>query len=112
MWALGEELWKRGMQAIPSSSINEARNLLDAIQPQLHILWIDCSMPRVCEFVEQIRARYQSVKIIGVLSGKWRCKECASEFAATLEDPEDRDPDNISYCANVVSSLVHASGAG
>ena len=42
MWALAERLQVRGIAAIPSSSVQEAERLLDALQIRISLLIINC----------------------------------------------------------------------
>lgn len=109
MWAFAEALQKHGIAAIPSTSVKEAMAILSAIEPQLRLLWIDCRLPKICEFVEQMRERYPAVKVIGVLSRRRQCRACASQLSATISDAEDHRPERVEFCADLVRSLLRTA---
>jgi hypothetical protein len=106
MWALAEHLQARGIATIPSSSVREAEKVLAAVRPHLSVVIINCRCQGVCSFTEKLRKRYWALRIIGIVSRGFRCRECTRYLIATLNDPEDRGPDRIAKCAELVSILI------
>ncbi|MBV8729183.1 MAG: hypothetical protein JO336_05185 [Acidobacteriia bacterium] len=106
MWALAERLQVRGIAAIPSSSVQEAERLLDALQIRISLLIINCHCPGVCAFAAQLRKRFHPLRVIGIVSRGFECRACERLLVATLHDPEDRRPERIPQCAELVSILV------
>jgi hypothetical protein len=106
MWALAQQLQARGIVTIPSSSVREAQKVLAVVRPHLSLVIINCRCQGVCAFAEQLRKKYFALRIIGIVSRRFRCRECARYLMATLNDPEDRHPERVAKCAELVSILV------
>jgi hypothetical protein len=106
MWALAERLQTFGIATIPSSSVEEAQALLEVLRPQLELLIINCRCRGACLFAERLRMKYGSLQVVGIVSSGFRCGHCATSFIATLNDPEDRHPDRMAQCAELVHILV------
>jgi hypothetical protein len=106
MWALAQQLQARGIPAIPSSSVQEARIVLAQVEPQISVVILNCCCQGVCPFVCQLRKKYHPLHIIGIVSGGAECRSCAHLLMAKLQDPEDRSPRRLAHCAQLVSILV------
>jgi DNA-binding response OmpR family regulator len=112
MWALAESLKTRGIETIPSTSIEEAEAILAALRPDLALLIVNCAFERACVFAEQLRDKYQHLKVIGITSRGHRCRKCARLMIATLSHPEDRAPDRLKHCVELICILTDRSGLG
>jgi len=112
MLALSQELSRRQIAVIPSRSVREAQSLLAEFRMSLNLLLMHCSRPGACAFVEEMTKADPHVKIVGIVSKRHRCRKCAERLTAHFRDPEDRDPERIAYCANVIEALVREQGRG
>jgi hypothetical protein len=112
MWALAEGLRARGIETIPSTSVEEAEAILTALRPDLALLVVNCGFERACAFAEQLRKEYQYLKVMGITSKGHRCRKCARLLIATLSDPEDRAPGRLQHCVELISILIDRSGLG
>jgi hypothetical protein len=108
MWGLAQQLQAKGIATIPSSSVSEAERVLAAVRPRLSLLIINCRCEGVCSFAEQLQKKHRLLRIVGIVSRNFRCRECARLLIATLHDPEDRSPERLPQCAELVRLLVDA----
>jgi DNA-binding NtrC family response regulator len=106
MWALAQQLQARGIATIPSSSVREARTVLAAIQPHLSLVIVNCRCKGACSFAEQLRKRHHLLRIVAIISRGFSCRECQRSVSATLDDPEDREPERLAQCVELVRILV------
>jgi hypothetical protein len=109
MFALSQALRKRNIAAIPCCSVAEAEALLANLQPDLSVLLINCSCPGVCAFVRELRRRRSKLRVVGITSDSRQCRQCAQGLDATLRDPDDRRPDGIERCADIVQGFVRGA---
>jgi hypothetical protein len=112
MWALAESLNIRGITTIPSTSVEEAEDILGSLQPELSLLIVNCECERACSFARELRQHHEFLKVIGITSRGHRCRECARFLIATLSDPEDRRPDGLQRCVELICILTSRSGLG
>ena len=110
--ALSQELRRRQIAVIPSRSVREAQSLLAEFRLSLDLLLMHCSRPGACVFAEEVAKARPHVKIVGIVTERHRCRQCAERLRANFRDPEDRDPARIAYCANVIEALVREQGRG
>jgi len=106
MFALSQALRKRNIAAIPCCSVAEAESLIANLEPDLSVLLINCSCPGVCAFVRQLRLRKTRLRVVGITSDTRQCRQCMEGLDATLRDPDDRRPDGIERCAEMVQGFV------
>lgn len=106
MWALAQQLQARGITTIPSSSVREAQTVLAAIQPHLSLVIVNCRCQGACSFAEQLRKRYHLLRVVAIISRGFRCRECQRGLSATLHDPDDRGPERLAQCVELVRILV------
>ena len=111
MFALSQALRKRRIAAIPACSVAEAETLIADLRPELAVLVINCSCPGVCAFAMELRQRLSQLQVVGITYPGRQCRQCAPVLAATLKHPEDRRPDRIEHCAELVSSLIKKAHA-
>lgn len=104
--ALSLELSKRHVAAFPGRTANEAWSMMARFQLSPDLLVIDCSSPDACSFAESILKERPDVKIIGVVSERSHCEECATRLVATFRDPEDQAPERIPNCADIIQRLL------
>ena len=112
MWALAENLKTRGIATIPSTSVEEAAAILDVLHPDLSLLIVNCGCEGVCSFAKELRQQHEFLKVIGIISRGHRCRQCARFLIATLSDPEDRSPDKLEHCVELILILTSRSGLG
>ncbi len=112
MFALALELRKRGLDLIPSRSVTEAGVLLDAIQPELRALIVNCECRGAAGFARRLRNRDITLPVITLDPGRRRSSPLDGLTTVTLRDPEDREPERIQYCADVVQDVVFGGRRG
>jgi DNA-binding NtrC family response regulator len=108
MWGLAQQLQAKGIATIPSSSVSEAERVLVAVRPHLSLLIINCRCEGVCSFAERLQKKHRLLRIIGIVSRGFGCRACVRLMAATLHDPEDRRPERLPQCVELVRILVEA----
>ncbi|MBZ5576784.1 MAG: hypothetical protein LAP40_09525 [Acidobacteriia bacterium] len=106
MLALSQELSKRQIACFPARTVQEAQSLLLQFRLKLDALVTHCGRPGACGFAEAVTQDRPGVPIVGIISERHRCRRCADRLAAQLRDPEDRGPERISHCADVIEMLV------
>ena len=106
MLALSQALGGRQIAVIPSRSVREAQSLFAEFRLSLDLLVMHCRRPGACAFAEQMMKAHPDAKIVGIVTERHRCRQCAERLTAHFRDPEDRDPARIAYCANVIQALV------
>jgi hypothetical protein len=104
--ALSLELSKRHVIAFPGRTASEAWSLMTRFQLRPDLLVIDCSSPDACSFAESVIKERPDLKIIGIVSERYHCEECANRLAATFRDPEDQAPELIPNCADTIQRLL------
>jgi DNA-binding NtrC family response regulator len=112
MWALAESLKMRGIATIPATSVEEAEYVLSVIRSELSVLIMNCACARVCSFARQLRKQHQYIQVIGIVSKGHRCRACERLTIATLSEPEDRSPDRLRHCVELVCILTGRSEFG
>ena len=108
MFALSQALRRRNIAAIPCCSVSEAEALLANLQPDLSVLLINCSCPGVCGFARELRRRRSGLRVVGITSDARQCRQCDG-LDATLRDPDDRRPEGIERCAEMVQALIRGA---
>ena len=103
--ALSYELHLRGIEALPAITVTEAQPMLSGL-PSLDVLVINCAISGACTFAEQVVYSRPNVRIIGIISEANDCKNCEDLLTARLRDPEDKRPEQIAYCADVIEVLI------
>lgn len=111
MWALAQRLQARGITTIPSSSVREAQTVLAVIRPHLSLVIVNCRCQGACSFAEQLRKKDSLLRVVGIVSRGFRCRECQRGLSATLHDPEDREPERLAQCVELVRILVDHVGS-
>lgn len=104
--AFSQELSKRGILSCPARTVAGARSMIMRFRLAPDVLMIDCSIRKVCSFAEEIADECRKVKIIGIVSARSECDQCAEQLAAILRDPDDIAPDRIPHCADLVEHLL------
>jgi DNA-binding NtrC family response regulator len=112
MWALAGSLKMRGIATIPSTSVEEAQAILDTLLPDLSLLIVNCGCEGVCSFAQELRQQHEFLKVVGITSRGHRCRQCARFLIATLSDPEDRSPDRLQHCVELICILTSRLGLG
>ena len=112
MLALSQALGGRQIAVIPSRSVREAQSLIAEFRLSLDLLVMHCRRPGACAFAEEMAKAHPHVKIVGIVTERHHCRQCAERLTAHFRDPEDRDPARIAYCANVIEALVREQRRG
>lgn len=112
MWALADKLKTRGIATIPSTSVEEAENILATLRPDISLLIVNCACKRVCSFVQRTLREHPFLKPIGIISRGHSCRSCQRLLLATLSDPDDRSPDGLRRCVELICILTGRSGRG
>ena len=106
IFALAQELNDRHISAFPARTAREGHSIIRDLRLDPDLLVIDCSSPGACSFAGEVAKESVDVKIVGLVSEHFQCKECAERLVTTFRDPDDGAPDRISYCANVIEALL------
>jgi len=106
MFALSQALRRRNIAAIPCCSVAEAEALLSNLRPDLNVLLINCSCPGVCAFARELRRKRTKLRVVGITSDSRQCRQCGAGLDATIRDPEDRRPEGIERCAEILQALI------
>ena len=109
--ALSLELSKRQIAAFPALTVQEARKMIVRCSLNPDLLVVDCKCPGTCGLAKEIIEERPHVRMIGIVSDGYRCKQCANWIAAELQGPEDEMPDRIPYCAAAVQRLLTKTSA-
>jgi hypothetical protein len=109
MFALSQALRKRNIAAIPCCSVAEAEALMANLDTELSVLLINCSCPGVCAFARQLRRGRSKLRVVGITSDSRQCRQCGEGLDATIRDPDDRRPDGIERCAELVHAFVRGA---
>lgn len=104
--ALSHELSRRHMAAFPACSVREAEALIAHYQLRLDVVVVNCARPGVCGFAEAVCKKHPETQVVGIVSERHQCRQCAPRLAVTMRDPEDRGPERIGHCADVIQMLV------
>ena len=78
---------------------------------ELDALVINCGIRGTCPFVEWIVKEQRKVKIIGILSKRYRCPKCSKLLAAQFRDPEDKAPERIQLLGEVIQRILKRAAA-
>jgi hypothetical protein len=108
MFALSQALRKRNIAAIPCCSVAEAEALMVNLDADLGVLLINCSCPGVCAFAHALKKRRSNLRVVGITSDARQCRQCESGLDATIRDPDDRRPEGIERCAELVQMFARA----
>ena len=106
MLALSQELSRRQIASFPSRTVAEARDLVAQFRLKLDVMVLHCGRPGACSFCEALVKDHPGMQVVGIVSERHQCRQCASRLAAKLLDPEDRGPERIAHCADVIQLLV------
>lgn len=115
--ALSQELRKRRVHAFPSRSVQEAQVMVAQLQLRLDVVVIHCGRPGACTFADSVIKDHPGARIVGTVSARHCCRQCNGRLAAVWRDPEDRAPERIAHCADIIQLLIrghrsHAHRAG
>ena len=103
--ALSYELHSRGIEALPAITTEEAQAMVRDLQ-YLDVLVINCAISGACTFAKEVADARHDVRVIGIISQGNECKNCEDLLTARWRDPEDKLPDQIAYCADVIEVLI------
>jgi hypothetical protein len=70
------------------------------------MLLINCRYPGVCTFARELRSQRSKLRVVGITSDGRQCCQCGEGLDETLRDPDDRRPDGIERCAEIVQDFV------
>jgi hypothetical protein len=105
-FALSQELINRKMVALPARAPTEARSLLMRLQLEPDVLVINCGSQGACNLADELARQNPNVRIIGIVSDGNACSDCADLLAALFDEQDDKAPERIPYCADVIQALV------
>jgi DNA-binding NtrC family response regulator len=106
LFALSQELSRRQIHAVPARTYREAHSLLNRLQIDPDLLVVDCSAPGACRLIKETVRKLPGLHIVAFVSEHQDCRDCADHLSARLHDPEDKTPDRISYCVDVMTRLA------
>ena len=106
LFALSEELGKRGIAAYPARALKETESLIARLGLKPALLVINCRCRGACAFADAVGKHRRDLKIVALVSGSSSCQSCAEKVIAQLRDPEDKFPERIPHCADVIQDLL------
>lgn len=106
LFALSQELSRRQILAVPARSSREAHSILTRLHLEPDLLVVDCSAPGVCRLIQEIARKQPGVHIVAFVSEQHGCSDCGDRLSARLRSPEDKAPERIPYCVDVMTRLV------
>ena|SRR5579884_4436405 len=106
LFALSEELGKRGIAAYPALTLKETESLIARLRLRPALLVINCRRRGACAFADAVGKQRRDLKIVALVSGASSCQSCGERVAAQLRDPEDKVPERIPYCAELIEDLL------
>ena len=119
MLALAHELNRRKVAAFPSFCVQEAQSLIMHFGLEPDVLVIECSRPGACAFAKAVAVERPGVQVVAITSERPGGRKCEAPVAAQLCDPQDRIPERIGHCADVIQALLkprrrraHRAGGG
>ncbi|HUI82182.1 MAG TPA: hypothetical protein VLY24_29875 [Bryobacteraceae bacterium] len=105
MFALSQALRRRNIAAIPCCSVAEAEALMANLDTELGVLLINCSCPGVCAFARTLKRLRPELRVVGITSDARQCRQFDG-LDATIRDPEDRRPEGIERCAELLRMFL------
>jgi hypothetical protein len=106
LFALSEELGKRAIAAYPARTIKETESLIARLRLKPALLVINCRRRGACAFAEAISKHWRELRIVALVSASSSCRKCGERVVAQLRDPEDKTPERIPHCADVIQDLL------
>lgn len=106
LFALSEELGKRGIAAYPARTLAETESFIARLRLKPAVLVINCRRRGACAFADALGKQRRDLKIVALVSGSSSCQSCAERVVAQLHDPEDKAPGRIPHCADVIEDLL------
>ena len=67
---------------------------------------INCSCPGVCAFARTLRRQRSKLRVVGITSDARQCRQCGEGLDASIRDSDDRRPEGIEWCAEIVQAFV------
>ncbi len=83
--------------------------MLANLQPDLSVILINCSCPGVCAFARALRRQRSKLRVVGITSDARQCRQCGEGLDASIRDPDDRRPEGIERCAEIVQAFVRSA---
>jgi len=94
---MAQELARKGISLIPSTSVREARSVLQKLNPTIDILIVNCRITGVCGLASEMRRRVTGLDVVAIVSGNRQCAACRrllTFVAKDIERPEARGIQN------------------
>lgn len=106
LFALSEELGKRGISAYPARTLKETESLVARLRLRPALLVVNCRRRGACAFADALGKQRRDLKIVALVAATSLCRGCADRVMAQLRDPEDKSPERIPHCADVIEDLL------
>ncbi len=106
LFALSEELGKRGIAAYPARTLNETESLIARLRLGPALLVLNCRRRGACAFADAVGKQFGDLRVVALVTGASSCQRCAERVVARLRDPEDKSPERIPHCADVIEDLL------
>ncbi len=105
MFALAAELARRSILSCPARTVRRAKSMIVRFGLAPDVLIIDCGIKGACSLAETVAQGLRKVEIVGVVSSRNRCEDCAQRLGTILHQ-DDLAVDRISTCADLVEQLL------
>lgn len=106
LFALSQELSHRHIVTIPARTSRQAHSFIARFQLKPNLLVVNCGIAGACRLAEEMARNHHGLHIIAFVSSQNGCSECESLLTARLYDPEDKAPDRIPYCVDVIERTI------
>jgi len=105
---MAQELARKGINLIPSTSVREAREMLDKLNPSIDILIVNCGAAGVCKLAAEMRRDDAGLDVVGVVSGNRQCGSCRRLLTFVSRETEHPDRRAIQKWAGLIDQWLSA----
>lgn len=105
---MAQELARKGISLIPSTSVLEARSMLQKLDPSIDILIINCGVTGVCALASEMRRSAAGLDVVAIVSGNRQCAPCRRLLTFVSRDPEHPEPRVIQKWGRLIDNWLTA----
>ncbi|HEY1239656.1 MAG TPA: hypothetical protein VGF16_03825 [Bryobacteraceae bacterium] len=105
---MAQELARKGISLIPSTSVREARSMLQKLNPSIDILIINCGLTGVCALASEMRRRASALDVVAIVSANRQCSACRRLLTFVSRDPEHPEPPVIQKWGRLIDNWLAA----
>lgn len=105
---LAQELARKGIMLIPSTSVREARSMLEKLSPTIDILIINCRLAGVCGLASEMRRGDAALDVVAMVSGNRQCATCRRHLTFVSRDADHPEPRVIQKWGRLIDTWLAA----